>query len=186
MMRKRMINCVLSTDMVKHAQIFSLIKVSTEKYKINQGKNANKFFDGLESMALYDMQQNFMDLIIHSCDISNPTKPFNIYQIWAENVMNEFYLQGDKEKKLGLPVSFLCDRDTTTIPQGQIGFMEGVVLPFYSSVVNIFPGLDYSIKNLNYNKSEFIKMKEEHEKEKNKKNENKDNKEIKEENEKKN
>jgi len=40
MMRKRMINCVLSTDMVKHAQIFSLIKVSTEKYKINQGKNA--------------------------------------------------------------------------------------------------------------------------------------------------
>ena len=171
MMRKRMINCVLSTDMVKHAEIFSLIKVSTEKYKINQGKNANKFFDGLESMALYDMQQNFMDLFIHSCDISNPTKPYDIYQIWASNVMNEFYLQGDKEKKLGLPVSFLCDRDTTTIPQGQIGFMEGVVLPFYSSVVNIFPGLDYSIKNLNYNKTEFIKLKEQYEKEKEKKTE---------------
>ena len=49
--------------------------------------------------------------------------------------------------------------------------MEGVVLPFYSSVVNIFPGLDYSIKNLNYNKSEFIKMKEEDEKAKNEKKE---------------
>jgi hypothetical protein len=164
MMRKRMINCVLSTDMVKHAQIFSLIKVSTEKYKINQGKNAYKFFEGLESMALFEMQQNFMDLFIHSCDISNPTKPYDIYQIWATNVMNEFYLQGDREKKMGLPVSFLCDRDTTTIPQGQIGFMEGVVLPFYSSVVNIFPGLDYSIKNLNFNKAQFIKMKEEDEK----------------------
>ena len=179
MMRKRMINCVLSTDMVKHAQIFSLIKVSTEKYKINQGKNAHKFFEGLESMALYDMQQNFMDLFIHSCDISNPTKPYDIYQIWASNVMNEFYLQGDREKKMGLPISFLCDRDTTTIPQGQIGFMEGVVLPFYSSVVNIFPGLDYSIKNLNYNKSEFIKMKEEDEKAKKENKENKENKEEK-------
>ena len=179
MMRKRMINCVLSTDMVKHAQIFSLIKVSSEKYKINQGKNAHKFFEGLESMALYDMQQNFMDLFIHSCDISNPTKPYDIYQIWASNVMNEFYLQGDREKKMGLPVSFLCDRDTTTIPQGQIGFMEGVVLPFYSSVVNIFPGLDYSIKNLNYNKSEFIKMKEEDEKAKKENKENKENKEEK-------
>ena len=171
MMRKRMINCVLSTDMVKHAQIFSLIKVSTEKYKINQGKNAYKFFEGLESMALFEMQQNFMDLFIHCCDISNPTKPYDIYQIWASNVMNEFYLQGDREKKLGLPVSFLCDRDTTTIPQGQIGFMEGVVLPFYSSVVNIFPGLDYSITNLYFNKAQFIKMKEEDEKAKNEKKE---------------
>ena len=33
-----------------------------------------------------------MDLLIHACDISNPTKPFEIYSIWAKNVMNEFYL----------------------------------------------------------------------------------------------
>ena len=80
---------------------------------------------------------------------------------------------------MGLPVSFLSDRDTTTIPQGQIGFMEGVVLPFYSSVVNIFPELDYSIKNLNYKKSEFIKMKEEDEKAKKENKENNENKEEK-------
>ena len=74
-----------------------------------------------------------MDLIIHACDISNPTKPYEIYNIWANKVMNEFYLQGDKEKNLGIPVSFLCDRNTTSIPQGQIGFIEGVVFPFFDT-----------------------------------------------------
>ena len=43
----------------------------------------------------------FLDLVIHSSDISNPTKPYEIYLIWAHKVMTEFYQQGDKEKPLG-------------------------------------------------------------------------------------
>ena len=107
-----------------------------------------------------------MDLIIHACDISNPTKPYEIYIIWANNVMNEFYLQGDKEKELGIPVSFLCDRNTTSIPQGQIGFIEGVVFPFFDTFAKMFKGLWFTIENMENNKNEFLKIKEEDEKKK--------------------
>jgi hypothetical protein len=165
-MRKKMIQCILSTDMVYHAELFSFIKMCIDKNSIKKGKNAEKIFENLEGIKKTEMQQKFMDLIIHVCDISNPTKPFEIYSIWADRVMNEFYLQGDKEKELGIPVSFLCDRNTTTIPQGQLGFIEGVVLPFYSVFVEFFPGLQYTIDNLIENKKIFKELKENDEKDK--------------------
>lgn len=164
--RKRMIHCVLSTDMINHAKLYSFIKVSIEKYNICKGENANKIFEKLDKVALYDMQQIFLDIVIHSCDISNPTKPFNIYDNWADRVMNEFYLQGDQEKKLGIPVSFLCDRDTTSKAQGQLGFIDGVVSPFFNSLVEIFPGLSFLITNLRINKEEYKKRKDDEEKKK--------------------
>lgn len=33
-----------------------------------------------------------MDLIVHSSDVSNPTKGFEIYKSWTEKVLAEFWL----------------------------------------------------------------------------------------------
>ena len=159
LIRKKMIQCVLSTDMINHAKIFSFTKLLLEKKN-----NLNSMYDNLNEIQKNEKQQNFMDLLIHACDISNPTKPYEIYSIWANNVMNEFYLQGDKEKALGIPVSFLCDRETTSISQGQIGFIEGVVFPFFDCFSKLFSGLEFTIINMEKNKNEFIKIKEMEEK----------------------
>jgi hypothetical protein len=159
LIRKKMIQCVLSTDMINHAKIFSFIKLINEK-----DLGLENIFDNLNEVSKNERQQNFMDLIIHACDISNPTKPFEIYNIWANKVMNEFYLQGDKEKALGIPVSFLCDRNTTSISQGQIGFIEGVVFPFFDTFTKMFKGLWFTVDNLERNKIEFLKIKESEEK----------------------
>ena len=159
LIRKKMIQCVLSTDMINHAKIFSFTKLLLEKKN-----NLNSMYDNLDEIQKNEKQQNFMDLLIHACDISNPTKPYEIYSIWANNVMNEFYLQGDKEKALGIPVSFLCDRETTSISQGQIGFIEGVVFPFFDCFSKLFSGLEFTIINMEKNKNEFIKIKEMEEK----------------------
>jgi hypothetical protein len=35
------------------------------------------------------------------------------------------------EKKLNLPVSQLCDRETTNLAKAQIGFIDYIVLPTY-------------------------------------------------------
>ena len=161
LIRKKMIQCVLSTDMINHAKIFSFIKLINEKEI-----DLENIFDNLNEVSKNERQQNFMDLIIHACDISNPTKPYEIYKIWANKVMNEFYLQGDKEKELGIPISFLCDRNTTSIPQGQIGFIEGVVFPFFDTFAKMFKGLWFTIDNMENNKNEFLKIKEEDEKKK--------------------
>jgi hypothetical protein len=34
-----------------------------------------------------------LDVIIHACDISNPIKPFHIYEQWTTRVLEEFWNQ---------------------------------------------------------------------------------------------
>jgi len=70
-----------------------------------------------------------MELVLHCSDISNPFKPFNICAKWADLVVEEFCLQGDKEKALGVEVSPMCDRDQINLCNMQMGFIEFVVAP---------------------------------------------------------
>lgn len=158
-MRKKIIECVISTDMTFHAKQFTYLKVKIDTLQIYNGNNSENIVEGLDRVNLAQTQQEFLNIIIHACDISNPTKPFEIYSKWADRVMNEFWLQGDREKELGLPVSFLCDRVTNKIPNSQIGFMDGIVFPFMNSLVSIFPGLEFLIENIKKNKEEYEKQK---------------------------
>lgn len=41
------------------------------------------------------------------------------------------------EKKQGLEVSMLCDRDTTQVAPGQAGFIQFVVMPIFQSLSHI-------------------------------------------------
>ena len=54
-----------------------------------------------------------INALLHTADISNPFKPFKIYEKWAIRVLNEFWIQGDRERDLGISISYLCDRYTT-------------------------------------------------------------------------
>ena len=102
-----------------------------------------------------------MELVLHCSDISNPFKPFAVCEAWALLVVEEFCLQGDREKKEGLAVSPMCDRDSIVLCNMQMGFIEFVVAPliigkicffcmylsklmdddFIAAFVNIFPPL---------------------------------------------
>lgn len=42
--------------------------------------------------------------------ISNPARPWHIYNEWIRRVMLEFFAQGDIENQLGSPISPFCDR----------------------------------------------------------------------------
>jgi len=158
LMRKKIIECVISTDMTFHAKQLNYLKTKIESFQINKGNNTDKIIEGLDRVNLSQTKQEFMNIVIHACDISNPTKKFEIYSKWAERVMTEFWIQGDREKELGLPISFLCDRDTTTIPKAQIGFIDGIVFPFMNFLVNIFTDLEFLMDNINKNKEEYKKL----------------------------
>lgn len=49
--------------------------------------------------------------LVHAADISNPTRPFDVAQLWSQRIVSEFFQQGDKEKALGVEVTMLCDRN---------------------------------------------------------------------------
>ncbi len=151
-----------------HTKEYTYLKMKLDNYKNNDNelKNFENFFKRLQGTELFVTQQEFLNCLIHTSDISNPTKPLNTYLKWTSRVMEEFWKQGDREKNEHLPISFLCDRNSVNIPKSQIGFMEGICSPLISSVVEIFPNLQFLIDNLNKNKEYFKKVRDEDEEKK--------------------
>ncbi|GFQ70179.1 hypothetical protein TNCT_90421 [Trichonephila clavata] len=109
--RSLVIDMVLATDMSSHFQ-----QIKSVKSLINHSD-----FNIDKSKAL--------SLVLHCCDISHPSKSWELHHKWTMLLMEEFFLQGDKEKALGLPYSPLCDRNTTLIAESQIGFIDFIVAP---------------------------------------------------------
>ena len=57
--------------------------------------------------------------------------------------MSEFFLQGDREKELGVPVGMLNDRMKVNVAHSQIGFIEFMIAPWVEALVPLFSGLEY-------------------------------------------
>ena len=74
------------------------------------------------------------------------------------------------EKKLGIPVSFNCDRETVSLAQSQLGFIDAIVFPLFSVLVEFFEDLDFTIDNLKKNREYFKGVKENKNKDENKNN----------------
>ena len=138
--RKQMISCVLSTDMVNHGNSLNFLKKCLKEDFIQKEED----------------KQDYMNLLIHSADISNPTKKFDVYFKWAKLVVEEFYYQGDKEKELGLKCS--CDRNIVTIYKSQLGFIDYVINPFFGEFVKVFPKLNYLYDNVQENRKTIKQM----------------------------
>lgn len=127
--------------MAFHTKIFCQISSKLNYFKeSNQQKSLIEFFtDENNECSKFDLQQEFMNYILHFADIAHPAKPWNIELKWSDLIFKEFFNQGDKEKAMNLPVSFLCDRETTSIPKSQVGFIKNIILPSFSLVVDIIP-----------------------------------------------
>jgi cAMP-specific phosphodiesterase 4 len=163
-MRKRIVECVLATDMTLHAKEFQYMKIKLTTFNISAGKNVEKIFENSDKIGIFNTQQEFLNTLIHAADISNPTKPLEIYKVWVDLILEEFWQQGDKEKEKGLPVSFLCDRATVKIPHSQVGFIDGIVLPLVQVVSDFFPELKFLEDNANMNRIYYKKLRDEEDK----------------------
>lgn len=114
--RRVVVQCILGTDMAEHVKHHQFI---------------NQEFDAKDpeshSIAL-------LSSVIHTADISNPAKPQRQMLDMSERVMREFFEQGDREKKIGLPISPLCDRDAICIPKAQKGFIQFFIIPWFEAM----------------------------------------------------
>ncbi|XP_071397872.1 high affinity 3',5'-cyclic-AMP phosphodiesterase 7A-like isoform X4 [Centroberyx affinis] len=73
-----------------------------------------------------------LQMALKCADICNPCRPWELSKLWSEKVTEEFFQQGDIEKKHKLEVSPLCDRAINTVGNIQIGFMTYVVEPLFA------------------------------------------------------
>ncbi|XP_041987155.1 cGMP-specific 3',5'-cyclic phosphodiesterase-like isoform X2 [Aricia agestis] len=132
------ISCLIESDLLEapevrqkvENQISSLIlatDITRQQEFLNQFKTYldNNTLD----MRNKDHRHLVLQIALKCADISNPCRPWEISRKWSLKVCEEFFRQGDYERKLNLPVTALCDRHTTSIPKIQTGFSKFVVTP---------------------------------------------------------
>jgi hypothetical protein len=96
-----------------------------------------------------------LDMIMHAADISNPTRPWHLCKRWAELVLQEFFNQGDREKELDLPVSYLCDRTQVVIGSSQTGFIDVIVKPTFEAIGVLSHDIHHNVKNIEGNRKNW-------------------------------
>ncbi|TKS90334.1 Calcium/calmodulin-dependent 3',5'-cyclic nucleotide phosphodiesterase 1A [Collichthys lucidus] len=116
-LRALVIEMVMSTDMSCHFQ-----QIKTMRNALTQTHSIDKV--------------KVLSLMLHASDISHPAKAWPLHYRWTHSLMEEFFRQGDKEVELGLPFSPLCDRKATMIAQSQIGFIDFIVEPTFSGLID--------------------------------------------------
>ncbi|XP_057680256.1 high affinity cAMP-specific 3',5'-cyclic phosphodiesterase 7A isoform X4 [Corythoichthys intestinalis] len=73
-----------------------------------------------------------LQMALKCADICNPCRPWELSKQWSDKVTEEFFQQGDVEKKHNLEISPLCDRANNTVGKIQIGFMTYVAEPLFA------------------------------------------------------
>ncbi|XP_044003361.1 cAMP-specific 3',5'-cyclic phosphodiesterase, isoforms N/G isoform X8 [Aphidius gifuensis] len=124
-LRKMVIDMVLSTDMSKHMSLLADLKTMVETKKVAGS--------GVLLLDNYTDRIQVLENLVHCADLSNPTKPLHLYRKWVGLLMEEFFLQGDREREQNMDISPMCDRHSATIEKSQVGFIDYIVHPLWET-----------------------------------------------------
>uniref|UniRef100_A0AAY5F6L7 PDEase domain-containing protein n=1 Tax=Electrophorus electricus TaxID=8005 RepID=A0AAY5F6L7_ELEEL len=124
--RQAIITLILATDMAKHGEILDSFRQTVDNFD----------FTKEEHVKCLKM------VLIKCCDISNEVRPTEVAEPWVDCLLEEYFMQSDREKSEGLPVAPFMDRDKVTKPTAQIGFIKFVLIPMFETVMKLFPQIE--------------------------------------------
>uniref|UniRef100_A0A670KL41 Phosphodiesterase n=1 Tax=Podarcis muralis TaxID=64176 RepID=A0A670KL41_PODMU len=124
-LRKMAIDMVLATDMSKHMNLLADLKTMVETKKVTSL--------GVLLLDNYSDRIQVLQNIVHCADLSNPTKPLELYRQWTDRIMVEFFHQGDREREKGMEISPMCDKHNASIEKSQVGFIDYIAHPLWET-----------------------------------------------------
>ncbi|GAU99713.1 hypothetical protein RvY_10671-2 [Ramazzottius varieornatus] len=143
---------ILATDITRQPELIASFKTLNDKKTLE------------EIMVDAEDRQFVLQIILKCADINNPCRPWAISRVWSQRCVHEFFKQGDRERRLNLPVTAICDRKTNNLPRIQVGFIEYVVRPLFTEwerfVANALT--TNMLKNLKLNLAKWENLAEEY------------------------
>ncbi|KAG2486561.1 hypothetical protein HYH03_014732 [Edaphochlamys debaryana] len=164
-LRKMVIDLVLGTDMKQHFAMIAQYKavrrpmkegestsrgMSPSERNTGGGGAADAAADapaGNGAAALtgplpLDETERLLSLqmCLKAADLGHLGSELEVHKRWLAALEEEFFLQGDREKALGLPISPLFDRSKQGASKSQVGFFDFVALPLIRTLGEAFPG----------------------------------------------
>lgn len=111
--------------MSKHMTLLADLKTMVETKKVTSS--------GVLLLDNYSDRIQVLRNMVHCADLSNPTKPLELYRQWTDRIMAEFFQQGDRERERGMEISPMCDKHTASVEKSQVGFIDYIVHPLWET-----------------------------------------------------
>lgn len=131
-LRNVVIELVISTDMANGGKI---LKSFNEAF----GIPAEISQAALQVPTTEKEATLLLQMAIKCADLGHLALKWDVHRQWVSKLEDEFFAQGDREKALGHPVSFLMDRTKPGCSKTQTGFFKFVVIPLFRSLVAVAP-----------------------------------------------
>jgi len=137
--RSVMIELILATDLADHFKSLKTIQSTLNVQSVDVLSYIKKNGTSHQSMLMGYVfpkeltgveQSELGKLILKTADIGHPARDPWVHQEWSRRASEEFWRQGDRERRLGLAVNPMNDRNLTkSIAKGQMGFVSFLVAP---------------------------------------------------------
>ncbi|KAF5897502.1 high affinity cAMP-specific 3',5'-cyclic phosphodiesterase 7A isoform X1, partial [Clarias magur] len=105
-MERQLGSLILATDISRQNEYLSRFRTHLDQEELCLGNASHRHF--------------ILQMALKCADICNPCRPWELSKQWSEKVTEEFFHQGDIEKKHKLEVSPLCDSTANSIADVQI------------------------------------------------------------------
>ncbi|XP_026881738.2 high affinity cAMP-specific 3',5'-cyclic phosphodiesterase 7A-like isoform X2 [Electrophorus electricus] len=113
----RLGSLILATDISRQNEYLSEFRTRLDRAELHMNNSQDRHF--------------ILQMALKCADICNPCRPWHLCKLWSHKVTEEFFNQGDIERRLNLDVSILCDRNSNSVAKIQIGFISFVVEPLF-------------------------------------------------------
>jgi len=135
-LRSIVIKLVLGTDMANHGSLLKSFAASVGAF------SASGWEPGTLSHLTHEDAVLLLQVAVKCADLGHLTLKWEDHLLWVHRLQDEFFAQGDKERALGLPVSFLMDREKPGVSETQVGFLKGMALPMFAAFTSVLPAAE--------------------------------------------
>lgn len=150
--RSKVIDSIMATDMAHHFEL-----VDRFSARVSSSPETNPFAAGPESSANKQDQLMLMQAITHMADLGHCCRRWEIHKHMVVALEQEFFVQGDQERKRGMPVMPMMDREKDSAAASQNFFLSKMVFPLLESFTVLLESeiADHLKENLADNKQRW-------------------------------
>ena len=118
----------------------NIIATDLALYFPNQKHLAGLIENNSFDMNVLEHREALLSLMMTGADLCAVSKPWETQRKTTDDLYEEFYRQGDEEKRRGMaPIPMMDRANKDEIPKQQVGFIAFICLPLYSTLVALLP-----------------------------------------------
>ncbi|XP_061668916.1 cAMP-specific 3',5'-cyclic phosphodiesterase 7B-like isoform X2 [Syngnathoides biaculeatus] len=115
---QRLGSLILATDISRQDEFLLSFRAHQDKQDLDLRVASHRHF--------------ILQIGLKCADVCNPCRVWPLSKQWSERVCEEFFRQGDLERKFNLEISPLCDQQADSVPAIQSGFISYIVEPLFA------------------------------------------------------